>query len=92
MLKMKINKPNSLKLNISSSSAIVIDEIPKENSKNAVSSGGVYTSLEYLDKKIDSRIPFVTFEIENGYLLMNEADNKEITFELDDYGNLVVVI
>lgn len=71
---------------------IPIDDIPIENSPNAVSSGGVYTRLEYLDNKIDSRIPFVTFEIKNGYLLMNEANNKEITFELDDYGNLIVVI
>ena len=92
MLKMNIKTPQTLKLNYSGGSSIIIDDLPIENSKNAVSSGGVYTSLEYLDKKIDSRIPFVTFEIENGYLLMNEANNKEITFELDEYGNLVVVI
>lgn len=92
MLKMKVNQPRMLKLNYSGGSSVVVDEFPTESSKNAVSSGGVYTSLEYLDKKIDSRIPFVTFEIENGYLLMNEADNKEITFELDDNGNLFVVI
>ena len=55
MLKMKINTPKSLKLNYSGGgSSIIIDETPIENSKNAVSSGGVYQSLKELDKKIDN--------------------------------------
>ena len=54
MLKMKINKPKALNLNYGSGSAIIVDEFPRENSKNAVSSGGVYQSLKDLDNKIDN--------------------------------------
>lgn len=54
MLKMRFNTPKTLKLNYTGGSSIKIDELPTENSKNAVSSGGVYQSLKQLDEKIDN--------------------------------------
>lgn len=54
MLKMNIKTPQTLKLNYSGGSSIIIDDLPKENSKNAVSSGGVYQGLKQLDEKINN--------------------------------------
>lgn len=55
MLKMKINSPQPLNLKVNDGgSTIVIDDFPKENSKNAVSSGGVYQGLKELDNKIEN--------------------------------------
>jgi len=97
---MNIKTPQTLKLNYNGGSSVIIDDFPIENSKNAVSSGGVYTSLEYLDNKIenidlsdyakkeyvDEAINNVDVDLTN-YYTKDEVDNalKNVEVDLSNY-------
>ena len=77
-----------------------IDETPTENSTNAVSSGGVYTSLKELDNKIDNidlseyaKKEYVDEALKNvdvdltNYYTKDEVDNalKNVEVDLSNY-------
>lgn len=100
MLKMNIKTPQTLKLNYGGGSSVIIDDVPIENSKNAVSSGGVYTSLQELDNKIENidlseyaKKDYVDEAINNAdvdlsnYYTKDEVDNalENVSVDLSNY-------